>query len=198
MSASSDRLARLDPALLTDLRRRYAEPQRHYHTWAHIEALLRWFDQRVDTLADPDAVFLAVLFHDAIYEPKRSDNEAASARLLTSTHLPGWSASSIAVAEAMTLATARHELPAIVEGADDIAQFLDMDLSILGAEPAIFRKYDRAIRREYAHVFWPIYWLGRRRILRAFRDRPSLYFTAWGRDAFEAAARRNLASVLGH
>jgi len=56
--------------VLADLRNRYAEPQRRYHTWAHIEALLGWFALRRDHLHDPVAVELAILFHDAVYDPR--------------------------------------------------------------------------------------------------------------------------------
>ncbi len=197
MSAAADRLARLDPAILTDLRQRYADPRRHYHTWAHVEALLRWFDLRADTLDDPDAVFLAILFHDAVYDPRRTDNEAESAGLLTVTPLSGWSDQAVAKAVEMTLATARHQLPPGAEPEGDIAHFLDMDLSILGSERPTFRAYDRAIRKEYRHVFLPLYGLARRRILKGFLERPRLYFATWGREAFEAQARSNLGRIVG-
>lgn len=197
MSASTERLLRVDPGTLADLRDRYAEPRRHYHTWAHIEALMCWYDQRADALDDADAVFLAILFHDAIYDPRRSDNEDRSARLLEDAKLTGWSAESIAAAVVMTSATARHQLPTGFDGECDLAQFLDMDLSVLGSHPDVFRAYDKAIRREYAHVFLPVYWMARRRILKAFLARPTLYFSEWGREKFEAAAQANLARKAG-
>ena len=106
MLASEQSLERVGADVLTDLRGRYAEPQRAYHTWDHITALLGWFDQRASELADPDAVFLAVLFHDAIYDPRRKDNETLSAALLAQTPLPGFSAASVARAVRLTEATA--------------------------------------------------------------------------------------------
>lgn len=197
MTATADRLARLDPAILADLRQRYSEVWRDYHTWTHVEALLRWFDLRADVLDDPDAVFLAILFHDAVYDPRRTDNEAESARLLSAMVLSSWSDQTVARAVEMTLATARHQLPPGADPEGDIAHFLDMDLSILGSDRATFRAYDRAIRREYRHVFLPLYWFARRRILRGFLERSRLYFTAWGREAFEAQARSNLSRIVG-
>ena len=82
-------VAMVADAVLADLRNRHAEPQRHYHTWDHIEALLRWFEARRNHLHDPLSVELAILFHDAAYDPTRSDNEAESARLLMDVDLPG-------------------------------------------------------------------------------------------------------------
>ncbi|MEU6942545.1 hypothetical protein ABZ943_38810, partial [Streptomyces rubiginosohelvolus] len=54
---------------------RWAEPQRRYHTTAHLTAVL----DRIDTLApyadDVHAVRLAAWFHDAVYRPDRTENE---------------------------------------------------------------------------------------------------------------------------
>lgn len=199
MTASEDRLARIPGAVLDDLKRRYAEPQRHYHSWAHIAVLLGWLDQRAATLRDPDAVFLAVLFHDAVYDPRAKDNETESARLLAETTLPGWSPIAIARAIALTEATATHRIPEDMSPDDrrDAAEFLDMDLSILGASQTAFDAYDRAIRKEYRHVPWPIYGLARRKILAGFLEREHLYFSDWGRTCFEARARANLGRKLG-
>jgi predicted metal-dependent HD superfamily phosphohydrolase len=194
VTASADRLARVPEPVQADLRRRYAEPQRAYHTWDHIAALLGWFDQWADGMRDADAVFLAILFHDAIYDPRAKDNEARSAALLAATALPGFDDASVARAVRLTEATAAHRIPEGV-GADeakDMAEFLDMDLSILAASPTAFDTYDTAIRREYRHVPWLAYVLARRRILKAFLTRPTLYFSDWGQERFEERARSNL------
>lgn len=185
-------------ALLADLQARHAEPQRHYHTWAHIEALLGWFGQRREHLHDPAAVELAILFHDAVYDPTRSDNEAESARLLMDADLPDLDHAVRARAVRMIEATARHEIPDDLKPDDqsDMAEFLDMDLSILGARPEVFDAYEQAIRREYAFVPEALYREARRGILQRFLEREQLYFSDWGRERFEAAARTNLAASI--
>ena len=184
--------------VLTGLKSRYAEPQRHYHNWAHIEALLGWFGQRRDHLHAPLSVELAILFHDAIYDPTRSDNEAESARLLMDTDLPGLDDSVRARAVRMIEATAGHEIPEGLEPAEqgDMAEFLDMDLSILGARTDVFDAYEQAIRREYAVVPEALYREARRGILQRFLERERLYFSDWGRERFEATARANLAASI--
>ncbi len=68
--------AGIDPAFISA----YDEPGRWYHTWAHVEQVLR------DAGADPGdpshlQLVLAVVFHDAVYVPGREDNEALSAAL---------------------------------------------------------------------------------------------------------------------
>ena len=70
------------PSLIDDLKRRYGEPQRHYHTWEHIEALLGHYQTMVDQLNDPIATLWALYWHDAIYDPQAGDNEDKSADLL--------------------------------------------------------------------------------------------------------------------
>lgn len=199
MTAYTERLSRVPEAVLDDLTHRYAEPQRHYHSWAHIAALLGWFDRRATALHDADAVFLAILFHDAIYDPKAKDNEAKSARLLAATALPDWKQTAIDRAIALTEATAAHRVSdgLTLEEQEDLAEFLDMDLSILGASPAAFDAYDRAIRKEYLHVPRPLYEMGRRKILKGFLSREHIYLSDWGRASFEARARENLARRVG-
>jgi len=185
-------------AVLVDLKQRHAEPQRHYHTWAHIEALLGWFGQRRVHLHDPLSVELAILFHDAVYDPTRSDNEAESARLLGDADLPDLDDTVRARALRLIEATARHEIPEGLDGPDrnDMAEFLDMDLSILGARREVFDAYEDAIRREYAFVPEDLYREARRGILQRFLERERLYFSDWGRERFEATARVNLAPSI--
>lgn len=184
--------------VLASLRNRYAEPHRHYHTWVHIEALLRWFEQRRNHLHDPLSVELAILFHDAVYDPTRSDNEAESARLLKDADLPGLDGAARARALRMIEATAHHQIPDGLDPADlsDMAEFLDMDLSILGARTEVFDAYEQAIRREYAFVPEALYREARRGILQRFLERERLYFSDWGRERFEATARANLAASI--
>lgn len=184
--------------VLADLRNRYAEPQRRYHTWAHIEALLGWFALRRDHLHDPVAVELAILFHDAVYDPARPDNEAQSAQLLQDADLPNVTDDTRLRAVRMIEATAAHGLTDNLEETDrsDMAEFLDMDLSILGAAPAVFDGYERAIREEYAFVPEALFRAARRGILERFLERRTLYFSDWGRECFEAQARSNVAASI--
>jgi len=57
---------------------KYNEPHRHYHTWEHIEDLLEKAHKQ-GILSDD--LFLAIVFHDIIYNPKNNDNEELSAEL---------------------------------------------------------------------------------------------------------------------
>ena len=58
---------------------RWQEPHRHYHTIDHLAAVLSIVDAQADEADDPQAVRLAAWFHDAVYDPRRTDNEELSA-----------------------------------------------------------------------------------------------------------------------
>ncbi|MFV2032544.1 MAG: metal-dependent hydrolase, partial [Gammaproteobacteria bacterium] len=57
----------------------YSEPQRYYHTLDHIEHCLSLFDKICSSLQSPEALELAIWFHDIIYRPGSESNEQLSA-----------------------------------------------------------------------------------------------------------------------
>ncbi len=60
--------------------RNYDEPHRFYHNWTHIEYMLE-MAKSVNQLTD--ALLLAIVFHDIVYDPKATDNEEKSADLFS-------------------------------------------------------------------------------------------------------------------
>ena len=137
---------------------------------------------------------LAIWFHDAVYEPKRTDNEAESARLASaSLEKLGMPEILIEKTRRMILATEKHEAGTVDF---DGRLFLDLDLGILGADEKIYDEYKRAIRREYSFVPFFLYRRSRRRILENFLRREFLYFTGEMREKCEMQARRNIANEI--
>jgi predicted metal-dependent HD superfamily phosphohydrolase len=181
-------------ALRTELSALYRQPGRHYHGLAHIEALLALVREYRADLADPEVVEAAVWFHDAIYDSRRSDNEARSAALATEKLASHVEAARLSRIVAMIEATATHALPDLDDEAAsrDAAFFLDMDLSILGAPKAAFDSYEAAVRREYAWVDDKAWRSGRAAVLKKFLARPHIFHTEVFRQRFEAEARRNI------
>ena len=59
---------------------RYSEPGRHYHDARHVLACLQALDRYPGRIHNSNAIELAIWYHDAIYDPRASDNEARSAR----------------------------------------------------------------------------------------------------------------------
>lgn len=185
------------PALLEELKRRHSEAARQYHDWSHIEALARHLQSIRDRVHDSDAVLYAILFHDAVYDPRAKDNERQSAALLRDA-IVQISQRSRGAAVKMIEATEGHYLPEQLrnEAREDCAHFLDMDLAILGASDRRFDIYEEQIRREYAHVPENAFREGRAKVLRHFAERERLYFSDWGYGRFEEKARANIARSL--
>lgn len=165
--AGSDARARF-----ADIARAYAEPQRHYHTAQHIGECLAWLDDVAADLADAPLVELALWLHDVVYDPRASDNEAASARLARQ-----WFAGALDDGRLDRLGrwieATQHHLPAPHE--PDLQALLDIDLAILAAPPARWDEYEAQVRREYGFVPGPLFTFNRRRFLRQLAARPALY-----------------------
>jgi predicted metal-dependent HD superfamily phosphohydrolase len=179
-----------------EIERAHEEPHRAYHTLDHIAALLQLLDRHGAGASDPEALELAILFHDAVYDPARQDNEAASADLAAARLAElGFPAATVAAVRRLILAT-RHAGHADAERDAGVALLLDLDLSILAADWETYRGYAQAIRREYARYPDAIYRVGRQRVLEAFLARENIYLTPGLRALWEARARDNLAREL--
>ena len=183
---------------------RYAEPHRKYHTATHVMMALRHVHDVFQSFAihpSPD-VIAACLYHDAIYDAQRNDNEELSARLAT-TELGGigWSASRCGSVAAMIVATAGHVddgsgTSGVSADDRDTAILLDADLAILGAEPGAYQAYVNGVRAEYSHVHDNQWITGRSAVLQRFLDRPRLFTTEFMYSAFEHRARANIEAEL--
>lgn len=183
-----------DPApIFARLQRAYDEPQRAYHDSRHLADCLNQFDCVRDQAVAPMQLEIALWYHDAIYDPRATDNEARSASwavrdLQAGRVLPA----RIEVIHDLIMAT-KHDG---VAETPDAALLVDIDLSILGRSREEFEHYDRAIRVEYAWVPEDQYRAGRSAVLERFLARPMIYTTSWFRARYEKAARRNLALAL--
>ncbi|MEQ8300785.1 MAG: hypothetical protein RH945_09605 [Hyphomonas sp.] len=184
----------LPARLLDGLKARYGEPQRHYHTWDHIGALKRHYDDLSAHWHRPVPVLWALYWHDAIYDPTASDNEELSAQLLEAEGSSVLAEDDLALAAQIIRATAKHEIPSGLDPDDenDLALFLDIDLSILGAPAPVFDQYEADVRAEYAFVPDEAFRAGRLRILNSFADRETIYFTKAGQNRWDQQARANL------
>jgi predicted metal-dependent HD superfamily phosphohydrolase len=179
---------------LEELVRAYAEPHRHYHTLDHIADLLLLLEKY--GVSDANAVKLAILFHDAVYDPERQDNEAASASLAVKQLLVlGFPRELFGKVERYILATQHGTAPQAM-GDADLDLLLDLDLSVLAAPSDRYRAYAQAIKDEYAAVPDELYRPGRRRVLEDFLARPKIYRTERLRTRWEAPARVNLSGEI--
>ena len=175
-----------------DLDRRYREPGRHYHTWAHVASCLRALERVRGLAREPAALELALWFHDAVYEPGAADNEERSAELAGRWGF-ALSLAPAVIDSARQLILATRHTPADSAGAGDEALVKDIDLTVLGSRAGRYRAYERRIGREYARLPPERFRAGRAELLRGFLERPALYATPFFRERCEQRARRNLA-----
>ena len=68
-------------AVYNDLFVRYSEPHRAYHTLKHIGHCLEELERVRHLASNPDAVELALWYHDVIYDTTAKDSEEQSATL---------------------------------------------------------------------------------------------------------------------
>ena len=190
-------IATADDVLFTALQSRYNEPHRAYHTLQHLAECLTLLEQHVTNAERPAEVALALWFHDAIYDVHAHDNEALSADWARSALLDRGAAQDVADrVHALVMAT-RHNAPLADRPDPDTALLVDIDLSILGAEPARFAEYEQQIRFEYAHVPAEVFAPRRREILAHFLARTPIYRSPGLRAEREAQAHRNLRAAIG-
>jgi predicted metal-dependent HD superfamily phosphohydrolase len=184
----------IDGGVFNQLVAAYSERHRHYHTLQHLRECLAHLDAATSLARRPAEVELALWFHDAIYDPRRDDNEQRSADWAASAARAGGCAAEVAQrVHALVLATRTHEA---ASDDPDTRLLLDIDLAILGAAPARFAEYERQVRAEYAHLPEPDFRAGRARVLAGFVARPRIYGTDAFHDALEIRARGNLHAAL--
>jgi len=173
----------------------YAEPHRRYHSRAHIEACLALLaGQEGLSAGDRRLLEYAVWWHDAVYDPTRSDNEAVSADMAR--------ADLLALGETPVVADEVARLILLTKGhtvapGDRLGGLLvSIDLAVLGGAPAEYDAYAAGVRQEYVHVPENAFRTGRARMMQHFLDAPVLYPDPAFRARLETRARVNIAREI--
>lgn len=177
-----------------DLLSRWGERHRRYHNLDHLRAVLEVADTWASYADDIDAVYLALFFHDAIYDPRAADNEQASAdlsaTLLTRCSVPAATRDEV---HRLVRLTAGHT----VDPSDRNGSLMaDADLAVLARDWTSYAAYAAAIRAEYAHVPDDLFRAGRAHVLSGLLALPTLYRIEPVRTQWEAAARANIQREL--
>lgn len=173
---------------------RYNEEHRNYHTLRHLDECFEHWASLRSTTSHPAEVEVALWFHDAIYDTRRSDNEQQSANWARET------AQLVAVSMATSqriydlIMCTRHAAQQPV--GTDAQALMDVDLAILGADSDRFREYEDQIRREYSWVPDSDFRTARFAILNELLKRDHIYFTSLFRGRYETRARDNIRQSL--
>lgn len=170
----------------------YSETHRHYHNLTHIMHVV---DLLNEADVNDDAVYLAALYHDYVYQPDKSDNESRSADIaelqLTSM---GFSEDVINRVKMLIMATKHH----IIDATDPSgALFVDADMAILGSSTKRYQDYIEGVRKEYNAYPDNVYKVGRDLFLEKLLASDRIYISDWFYDAYEKIARLNIMKELG-
>ena len=203
------------------------ETGRFYHTAVHLQEILKYWSivasnksqhtsssiQKEDRERRSKAIQLATFFHDAIYDPKSSENEKDSAKLFqefcsqvlgldsssstTTSNDTNLSSSIAQLTTTLILATERHQVlaEASMDAYDVDTQklFLDLDMAVLGKENEAYLAYAGLIRKEYAFVDRNVYCQKRAEILTGFlQNKKRIFLSDLLHHVMEDRARKNL------
>jgi predicted metal-dependent HD superfamily phosphohydrolase len=140
-----------------------SSPARHWHGLVHHALMLRAIAKADVTGTERRRLIQAALFHDIVYDPRRSDNEEASAAVAERWLPPGDRAAVVA----LILATKYHRLDT-----DRVTRaLLEADLGVLWTpSERLYAFYADGIRAEYAHVPDAAYRAGRSAVMTRLRD----------------------------
>jgi predicted metal-dependent HD superfamily phosphohydrolase len=176
-----------------DLERRYSEPHRFYHNMHHIENCLNELDLLAIPESDSILLEFALWFHDAVYNPSANDNEEKSALLAKSVCVEAELSESFCRNAEELILISKHN----TEPEDNLQKLIiDLDLSILGADPSTYDIFEKNIRKEYMHVNDQDFLTGRSNILQSFLNRHCIFYTGFFYNKFEKAARSNLERTI--
>ena len=190
------------------IKERYLEPQRAYHTLNHIEHMLDLFLEFKHRLKNPDAVFLAIIFHDVIYDPQAvsGSGEEESAEEFERFYLEAIQCDECTLEQTVNntlisryiLETKTHSVSEYLAMDTDLLFFLDFDMAILGVCEGWYMKYADQIRIEYQHMLLEDYSRGRREVMKGFLAYPAIYNTDQFKMAYETRARDNITREISH
>ncbi len=175
-----------------DLRQRYSEGHRRYHTPVHIAHCLKLFDLARDDMEEPDAVEMSIWFHDVIYDARAPDNEEKSAEYFVEVCGDEVEERFKSKVYNLIIVTIHKELPMTV----DEKYMVDIDLSSFGLPWERFLKDSQAVREEFRHLNDEEFYPAQKQFLETLVERKYFCFTEFFRERHEKTARENIARYL--
>lgn len=189
-SYTTDRSLQL--TMWNEIERNYSKSERHYHNLAHLNSILAELKIHQDKFSNWDTIIFAIVYHDLIYNPEKSDNEERSAEVAVKRlRNLGFPEKLTTFCSHLILATKKHESSDI-----ETNLFTDADLSILGSDAEAYTVYAKQIRSEYSIFPDIVYNPGRKKVLTHFLAMDNIYKTREFSNQFEIKARINLQAEL--
>ncbi len=173
----------------------YHEPQRHYHTLVHVEQCLGMFEQCKSMASNPDALELAVWFHDVIFEAGKPNNEKRSAELYLQLSQGVHSEQTRGLVDRLIMATL-HDGSSLED--DDAIYMVDIDLSSFGLSWEAFLQDSQNLRRESAELSDAEYYRKKANFQNCLLAKDRFYLSDFFAERLETQARANLARYFDY
>lgn len=185
----------VDPGgIFDEVSGRYGEPHRRYHTSAHIRHCLEQLDLAADLMDEPDAVEMALWFHDVVWEAQATpaSNEQRSADFFVERLGDALDERFRDTVYRLVMVTVYPSEPAT----PDEGYMVDIDLSSFGLPWEEFRRDSQAVRDELPHLTDEEFYPKQHRFLRMLLDRERFFVTDFFADRYERTARDNIGRLL--
>ncbi len=170
----------------------YDTHTRHYHGLNHIMHCLKSMDQAISYIDDPDAMLMAIFFHDVVCDPKSKGNEQKSADLFQLIHQDTLSDDFIQRVYTLILATTHSFKPET----NDEKIICDIDLSSFALPWRLFLKDSDAVRVESLHLSDDMYYEKKCKFLKYLLNRPKIYYSHFFINHCEQKARKNITRFI--
>ena len=177
----------------SEIEKAYMNKDRHYHTLAHLENMLKELNEVRNQINEWNTVLFSLYYHDIVYNVLKSNNEEQSAELAQKRiHAIPVSAQMIENCYQQIIATKNHTLSPNT----DTNFFIDADLSILGKDWFSYEQYTQRVRKEYSIYPDLVYKPGRKKVLKHFLDMERIFKTDYFFTQYESKAKQNLQREL--
>jgi predicted metal-dependent HD superfamily phosphohydrolase len=148
-----------------DILQCWSEPHRAYHGITHLVDLLEQIEGHVSLpQKERDMLTLVAIFHDIIYNPRRTDNEARSAELFLQCISMDKDSPDIQEIATIIRDTKTHKPSTPLS-----VIFCHMDTDVVRRPYPELLQWEDGIRREYSHLPGIAYVVGRVRFLEKMR-----------------------------
>ncbi|MEA3291775.1 MAG: hypothetical protein U9Q71_05660 [Pseudomonadota bacterium] len=139
-------------------------------------------------MENPDAVEMALWFHDIVYSPDTEFNELKSAELFERMASGNFAPEFVAAVRKLILATEHRQTPDCC----DEPYIVDIDLSSFGLSWEEYMRDNRALREEMKPMPDAQYYAGKLKFLQSLLARERIYSTEFFFDRYESRARSNI------
>jgi len=171
---------------------RYAEPHRYYHDKRHLAHCFEQLELARGQIGQPDAVELALWFHDVINDPGHADNETRSAAFFRDWVNGFMDDSLVAAVIDLILATTHGDTPE-----DRDQQFIcDIDLASFGCHWKCYKRDSDNLKAEFPGSEQE-YYARKRAFLSLMLSKPRIFQTDFFHARYEHQARDNIQRLLG-